>query len=317
MTMLTRRSVLTAAAAVPAAVAASDAAAPLPQLDFQSPEMHVRAFIKLLASLEAETIFHMYKGTLEALLPGRAPVRLVDSTTVIRRQVEVRPEGHHISIWEATVYHRPGESEPLDAFVNPLNGRTVQAVSPARRSRPVLWTDQGPQFLRSDGSWASANRTGTPFALEWTQAGERIWTSRYRSGVYLKHPLDPVKWPLEYAGPDLLYSEKTTSNGLVRELADPSVANASATYSLSQAMIWWPWLLMGQQAGYLMWNTNGVKLSHPNTIAAADRKLIEKVHPTVFGPEVPWDGRVNLWTDYPPPSDAVSSEAVKGSRSSD
>jgi len=299
MTMLTRRSVLAAAAAAPAAVTVSDAASTLPQLEFRSTEAHVRAFIKLLASLDAETIFHMYKGTLEALLPGQAPLRLVDTTTIIRRQVEVRPQGHHISIWEATVYHRPGESEPLDAFVNPLNGRTVKPFHQREGRGQSLWTKDGPQFLRADGSWAASNPTGTPFALEWTQAGERIWTSRYRSGVYLKHPLDPVKWPLEYSGPDLLYSEKTTSNGLVRELADSSIANASATYSLSQAMIWWPWLLMGQQAGYLMWNTNGIKLPDPDTIAAADRKMIEKVHPTIFGADAPWDGRVNLWTDYP------------------
>ena len=299
MTMLTRRSVLAAAAAAPAAVTVSDAASTLPQLEFRSPGAHVRAFIKLLASLEAQTIFHMYKGTLEALLPGRAPVRLVDSTSVIRRQVEVRSEGHHISIWEATVYHRPGESEPLEAFVNPLNGRTVRPFHQREGRGQSLWTEEGPRFLRSDGSWASSNPAGTPFALEWTQAGERIWTSRYRSGVYLKHPLDPVKWPLEYSGPDLLYSEKTTSNGLVREVADPAIANVSATYSLSQAMIWWPWLLMGQQAGYLMWNTNGVKLSDPDTIAIADRNMIEKIHPTIFGPAAPWEGRVNLWTDYP------------------
>ncbi len=299
MTMLTRRSVIAAAAAAPAAAAVSAPAATPPQLEFRSPEAHVRAFIKLLASLDAATVFHMYKGTLEALLPGRAPVRLVDSTTIIRRQVEVRPAGHHISIWEATVYHRPGAPQPLDAFENPLNGRTVRPFHQREGRGQSLWTDTGPQFLRSDGQWASSTPTGTPFALEWTQAGERIWTSRYRSGVYLKHPLDPVNWPLEYAGPDLLYSEKTTSNGLATELADPSLASASATYSLSQAMIWWPWLLMGQQAGYLMWNTNGIKLPGPDAIAAADRKLIEQVHPTIFGPDAPWDGRVNLWTDYP------------------
>ena len=298
MTMMTRRSVLAAATAIPAA-AVADTTSPPPHLDFRSSAEHVRAFIKLLASLEAATVFHTYKGTLEALLPGRAPVRLVDSTTVIRRQVEVRPEGHQISIWEATVYHRPGESEPLDAFENPLNGRTVRPFHQREGRGESLWTDQGPRFLRSDGSWASSSPTGAPFALEWTQAGERVWTSRYRSGVYLKHPLDPVKWPLEYSGPDLLYSEKTTSNGLAREVADPSVANASATYSLSQAMIWWPWLLMGQQAGYLLWNTNGVKLPDPGNMPVADRKMIEKVHPTIFATDTPWDGRVNLWTDYP------------------
>ena len=301
--MLTRRNVLATAPATAVASATvnktAGAESPPPQLDFRTPQAHVQAFIKILASLEDATIFHMYKGTMEALLPGRAPVRLVDSTTVIRRQVEVRPEGHHISIWEATVYHGPGETEPLESFENPLNGRQVRPFHQREGRGESLWTDEGSMVRRADGTWASSNRDGTPFALEWTQAGDRIWTSRYRAGVYLKHPLDPETWPLEFAGPDLLYSEKATSNGLVREMADPAVANASATYSLSQGMIWWPWLLMGQTPGYLLWNTNGVKLSDPGQIAAADRNMIEKVHPTIFGSAVPWEGHVNLWTDYP------------------
>jgi len=299
--MLTRRNVLATAPATIVAGASNSAAAAsaLPHLEFPTPQAHVRAFIKILASLEDAAIFHMYKGTLEALLPGRAPVRLVDSTTVIRRKVVVKPEGHHISIWEATVYHRAGETEPLESFENPLNGRKVRPFHQREGRGESLWTDEGSMFRRADGTWASSNRNGTPFALEWSQAGDRIWTSRYRSGVYLKHPLDPETWPLEFAGPDLLYSEKTTSNGLVREMADPTVTNASATYSLSQGMIWWPWLLMGQTPGYLLWNTNGVKLSNPDQIAAAERNMIEKVHPTIFGRDAPWDGHVNLWTDYP------------------
>ena len=182
--MLTRRTILAAAGTVPAAhvitnATPANAVSPLPQLEFGTPEAHVRAFVKILASLEAETVFHMYKGTMEAVVPGRAPVRLVDSTTVIRRQVDVRPEGHLISIWEATVYHRPGETEPLESFVNPLNGRTVRPFHQREGRGQTLWTDQGPQILRADGTLISRYGPDNPFALEWSQAGERIWTSRY------------------------------------------------------------------------------------------------------------------------------------------
>ena len=300
--MLTRRAALATAGAAATEFfvpTRADAASPLPKLEFPTPASHVRAFIKILASLEDDTIFHMYKGTLEAVVPGRAPARLVDSTTVIRRQVEVRPEGHQISIWEATVYHGQGETEPLESFVNPLNGRKVRPFHQREGRGQSLWTDQGPQFRRADGSLVSRYGPDNPFAMEWSQAGERVWTSRYSAGVYLKHPLDPDTWPLEYSGPDLLYSEKTTSNGLVRELADPSIARASATYSLNQSMIWWPWLLMGQAPGFLVWNTNGIKLPNRDAISLSDRKLVETIHPTIFDSEAPWEGRVNAWTDYP------------------
>jgi hypothetical protein len=295
--MPSRRHFLAAAGASPLVPHDAAAATP-PVLTFTTPAEHVRAFLKLHVSLAPETIYHLYTGTWEALLPGRAPVDLVSSTTVIRRQVDVRPKGHHISIWEATVYHRPGESEPLMSFVNPLNDRTVRPFHQREGRGQFLWAPDGPRVFRN-GEWTSINRTGKPFAFDWAQAGERIWMSRRSSGVYLKNPLDPAVWKLEYAGPELLYSEKTTNSGLVREVADPAVMNASSTYSLDQVMVWWPWLLMGQQPGFLSWNTNGVKLTAADQIPAATRKLIEKIHPTIFAAGDPWEGHANLWTDYP------------------
>ena len=85
----------------------------------------------------------------------------------------------------------------------------------------------------------------------------------------------------------------------MREVAEPAVQCASATYSLHQIMGWWPWLLMGQQPGFLAWNTNGVKLTAADQFPAATRKMIETIHPTILAPGVPWEGSVNLWTDYP------------------
>lgn len=60
-----------------------------------------------------------------------------------------------------------------------------------------------------------------------------------------------------------------------------------------------PWLLMGQSPGFLIWNTHGIKLPNLDAISVSDRKLVEAVHPTIFGPEAPWEGRLNLWTEYP------------------
>jgi hypothetical protein len=140
-------------------------------------------------------VFYLYAGTLEALVPGRAPDMLTASTSIVRRQIEVLPQGHLVSLWEVTVYHRAGETEPLDSFVNPLNGRSVRPFHQREGRGQNLWTASGQQILR-DGKWVSGNRNGKPFALEWLQADGRIWTSRYSSGVYLKNPLDAAKWPM-------------------------------------------------------------------------------------------------------------------------
>ena len=106
--------------------------------------------------------------------------------------------------------------------------------------------------------------------------------SRYSSGIYTRSPFDPAKWPLEAGPADRLYSEKTTNSGLVREMSDPAMLNASATYALSVVSLWYPWLLMGQQPGFQVWNANGLKLSSLDQIPAPTRKMFEKLHPMML-----------------------------------
>jgi hypothetical protein len=300
---VTRRELLGAAGVAPlvlgaGSTAATDVGVATPELDLSTPAAQLRAFLKLNVSLVAETVYYLYEGTLDAVLPGRGVVPLVASTSVVRRQVEPQPDGHLVSIWEATVYHRPGVQEPLDSFVSPLNGRTVRPFHQREGRSQILWTETGPLIVR-DGQRIALSRSGAPFRFAWERGGGRVWLSRESSGSYGKHSLDPAVWPLEYSGPELLYSEKTTNNGLASELGDPSVTNASSTYSLNQVMLWWPWLLMGQEPGFLVWNTHGVKLPSVASIPAGSRRLVETIHPTIFGAGAPWEGHVSLWTEYP------------------
>jgi hypothetical protein len=118
MKQVSRRNVLASAGAATTGLAAAEssgtAQAAAGPLTFDTPADHIRAFLKLHLSLASETIYHTYTGTLEAMVPGREIVNLVACTTLLRRQIEEREDGHHVTVWEGTVYHRPGETEPLD-----------------------------------------------------------------------------------------------------------------------------------------------------------------------------------------------------------
>ncbi len=271
---------------------------PARELDLSTPEAQLRAYLKLFLSLEAATVFYLYHGTLDAAVPGRGIVPLLASTSLVRRLVEPQRDGWLVTIWEATVYHRAGEDTPADTFENPLNGRVVQPFHQREGGNLTLYTVNG-QFVVRDGQRIPPRAGARPFNREWHRAGDRIWTSRESAGVYAQSPFDAATWPLEFAGRDLQYSEKTTNSGFVHELADPGLASASSTYSLNQVMLWWPWLLMGQQPGFLVWNTHGAKLPGLDVIEPASRRLIERVHPSVLGKESPWTGYVSLWTEYP------------------
>lgn len=296
---LTRRAALTAAGAATLASAAAANAAPTGRdLDLSTPEAQLRAYLKLFVSLEPATIFYTYHGTLNAAVPGRGIVPLLATTSVVRRRVEPQRDGWLVSIWEATVYHRAGETEPAESFENPLNGRVVQPFHQREGGNQSFWTVNG-QFQVRDGQRVPPRGGAKPFSREWKRAADRIWTSRETAGVYTQSPFDPAAWPLEFTGRDLQYSEKTTNSGFVHELSDPGLACATSTYSLNQVMLWWPWLLMGQQPGFLVWNTHGVKLPSLDALTPDSRRLVGRVHPTLFGAAAPWTGYVSLWTEYP------------------
>ena len=287
-----------AAAGTPPSLATNASIAAERDLDLSTPEAQLRAFLKLFVSLEAATVFYLYHGTLDAAVPGRGIVPLLASTSIVRRRIEPQRDGWRVSIWEGTAYHRAGENAPADTFENPLNGRVVRPFHQREGGNQSLFTANG-QFQIRDGQRIAPRAGARPFAREWHRAGDRIWTSRESSGVYTQSPFDPAVWPLEFAGRDLQYLEKTTNSGFVHELADPARVCATSTYSLNQVMLWWPWLLMGTQPGFLIWNTQGVKLPGLEALAPASRRLIERVHPTLLGEAVPWQGYVSLWTEYP------------------
>jgi hypothetical protein len=300
MTQLTRRDFLATAGAVPVAVAAqgSEEERPPSELTFSTPADHISALLKLSGSLGTETVYQLCDDTHEAMIPGHEIVNLVSSTTLIRRDFEAIPKGHRVKLWEVTVYHRQGETEPLEEFRNPLNDRMVRPFHRRAGRGEGVWTDKGVQIVGSDGKPAPLYDSTEAFSVNWSQAGERIWTSRYNSGSFGKNPITAENRPREFAGPDQFYSEKVTHSGLIGEIADPSVINASATYALNACTLWAPWLLMGQTPGHMVWNSCGVKLSSPDMIPTQRRRMIEAVFPTIFDPVEPWPGRIDFWSDY-------------------
>ena len=287
-----------AAAATAPANSGRPSTRPRRDLDLSTPEAQLRAYLKLLVSLSPATIFYTYHGTLDAAVPGRGLVPLLRTTSLVRRLVEPQADGWRVTIWEATVYHRAGEDEPAESFESPLNGRVVQPFHQREGGNQTLYTAAGQFYLR-DGQRIAPRDAAGAFSREWQRAGDRIWTSRESTGVYAQSPFDPQRWPLEFSGRDLQYLEKTTNSGLASELADPAVTTASSTYSLNQVMLWWPWLLMGQAPGFLIWNTQGVKLPSLEALEAGPRRLIQRAHPELLGDPAPWTGYVSLWTEYP------------------
>jgi hypothetical protein len=288
-----RRGVLTAAAVAPFAPSAHAARG----LELSTPRAQLTAFMKLFVSLKPETVWYTYTGVLDIAIPGQPIAPLVGCTTLIRRQVVPQPDGSfHVHLWEANVYHRPGETTLLREMVNPVTGRTVQPFHYREGLTTFVYSESAPYVMT--GGNGLLNRSAKPFDLTWQQAGDTIWTARE---LYADrpHPLDPAVWKHESSGPRLQFSSISTHTGRVSELADPNVANASSTFTYQATMGWWPWLLMGQRPGYLIWRASGLKLPRADAIPAGTRTMVAQVYPKIFDPGEPWGEHALLWTDYP------------------
>jgi hypothetical protein len=277
-----RRQAMAVGLATPLAASAMSARAASPPtphiLDLSTPKAQLTAFMKLYASLKAETVFYWYSGMIDLALPGQPIIPLVAVDTLIRRKVEPQPDGgFHVVTWEADIYHAKGETTPLMTMRNPVNDRMVEPFHIREGALTYVYSD-------------------TSFNMDWRRAGDTIWTSRE---VYLDLPnaLDPAVWRLESAGPREQFALIATHTGKASELADPDIACASSDFTFQCMMGWHPWLLMGQRPGHQLWRATGLKLPSIEDLPAPVRVMFEQVHPRIFD-ETPWTDNAMPATEF-------------------
>ncbi len=76
--LVSRRRALAAGALAPLVLAAPSAQA-VPKLDLSTPRAQLTAFMKLLTSVKAETVFYWYTGVIDVAAPGH-PICAVDGS---------------------------------------------------------------------------------------------------------------------------------------------------------------------------------------------------------------------------------------------
>ncbi len=268
-----------------------------PTLDLSSPRAQLTAFMKLFTSLKDETVYYWYSGVLDAALPGE-PVRpLIGVDTLIRRRTQPQPDGSlHVTSWEAEVFHTIGDTTIPETIENPVTGRIVQPFPYLEGPMTTVYSEQRPLYMFDPTGKQPPPAADHPFAMQWHQAGDAIWTARE---VYadLPHPLDPAVWRLESSGARMQFALVSTHTGKVSELADPKITRASSGFTFECIGGWDPWLLMGQRPGHQVWRSTGLKLPDITMLPAPVRAMFEKVHPVIFT-EAAWSESVMPWTEY-------------------
>jgi hypothetical protein len=243
----------------------------------------VRTYVRVVADLAGADTWKWFSGRLHAALPDGAIVPLLGFDSLIRRRAgPFDAAGTTIRFSEATVFHDPATGEILDEYRNPLNGRVV---------RPLHYPE-GPNLLPTTPSMFARGEDGGGFGPWTVSDGTARFTRESRTDA--PHPLDPAVWKLESSGPRFRALTLRSYAVDLAQLQDPARNAVAADYSLTVLSGWFPWMLLGQAPGQLLWQAQGRKVLHPDQVPSPLRARIAARFPGLFEPEVPWKGPMSF-----------------------
>lgn len=262
------------------------------------------AYLKLRARTDDGDAWFWFSGSIDMMLPGARPVRIVDVDGLnirrVRRGTDLagRPRFRK-TLWEAVVFSEPGTCHIADALLNPLNGRTIYPLHYREGATHYVIDSVGRHIVPTPNAEpvprAPAEMQNS-FPIEWMRVGNDIWIEKV-DRIDAAHPLNPSDWPLESSGERRQDIVSITLNGRWSDAIDPTPGMAPASYSFTAATRWLPWMLMGQQPGQILYRAKGRKLADVREIPATVRAKFDARFPELFS-EIPWTEKHGVFLDY-------------------
>jgi hypothetical protein len=294
ITQFSRRNLISSAAAaggLAASLAAgglgSRRAAATTSLDFSNAEEGLRAYAKLVGSTEAATVHYWYAGTIYGVLPGEDSQPVMGFAGLAKNIWRPLDDGTFSQrIFDVGYYADLETGEPLDEFANPFTGEI---------NYPVHYTSGPSQFTRK------AERRN------WQTSGDDVWLEE---SLAFKMPnwLDPVEWPLASSGKTLHFRYTNTYRGTLSDLANPDIPSTPSLLGWNAITDWYPFMLMGQQPGFLNWISQGRKINDFSEVSSQTLRYLEAHFPDYLDLDAPWTEPANNYVQYMEQRRPVSNE---------
>ncbi len=219
-------------------------------IDFSNPSENLKAFVKLMGSLDPSVeVAGWFGGTIYAVIGDQKkvePLIGVEGCGVNRTQ-QVGDGVYRIFNREFAVYKDLATGAYLDHWVNPLNQETVDVFPIMNRTvnaevAPIMRQD-------FDGTMVE-----TPFTPPWLVQQDTVFSVLELHAAF-PNPMTPEEWPRESAGRINRTSEMFNRAASYAQLADPDQPQADHTGTWVRVGPWLPWMLMGQSQGHLLYRT--------------------------------------------------------------
>jgi hypothetical protein len=255
-----RRDVFALAAGMSALAGAAAAAKPARLLyDLASPQDQLTAMVKVRGSLVAEDVPQWYFGTIYGVVPGKAPIPMIDLEGSEIGYYIKQPDGSYHAHAKTVSYFRDVKTRAyIESFTNPITGK-VNTIRPntIEGGKYYIYAVNG--FMRSDEK--DAKMGSTPKIgeyLKWTESGDWAWLNTQRP------------YP-----PGAPFGEAQSTLFPLAELHDPNLSRVKTTFGHPTYFSpWLPWMEMKDVPGHVVWAVNAKKMA---SVKDYPREFLAKV----------------------------------------
>lgn len=232
------------------------------ELDLSDPADCLTAMIKMRGSLIAEDVPHWYRGTIYGVLPGKAPIPMVDFEGSEIDFYERQPDGSFFAYGATVSFFRDTRTDKLlEYYDNPITGKRVE-VRPNTINVKAHYIYATNGFKRSDDPEPLGDEPRIMDYLKWARSGDQVW-------LEMRRPY-PEGLPM---------GEHQLVRGDWNELMNPALPRVAATGAPTYISPWLGWMDMAGHEGHTVWAGPAHKV---RTIEDYPRRLldlVEKYHP--------------------------------------
>lgn len=229
------------------------AAAPTAPLEFDNPEWNRDKFARLQGNTDnTQQKWGWYGGRIFGIRPGEKDLHICDFEGFsVARLLPLGDGNYRKVLREVGFYLDKDSGEILETFDNPYTGERVNVVPIANDPFNITIESSYP----APPSYGGLNEDAPPrrpLLLNWREFGDRVLLHT-DINLYYPSSLQPDEWPRESPGPMTQVSEFFTYNLSKADLMNPELTTIEHWGVWNRATPWFPWMLMEQAPGHLLY----------------------------------------------------------------
>lgn len=276
----TRRSLLKAGAGLalaPSLIGVSNAQSRLnTKIDLSTPEARYKAHMKIVGTLDTETVYNWFDGELWGMMPNKEPAIICGFHGLARSNWIAQNDGSMKQhSFDVGFFSDLKTGEPASAIRNPFTGEMVEPFHYQYGGFEQHHKPRNDVYKENDGHWSIL--------------GDEISLREFGTRT-VEHPIPMNEWPRESAGENYHAASETNYYSPVSQIADTNINNAAQKFFWTAVLSWEPWLLMDGAPGFVMWRGTGRKLNSYQEAPEVIKNYIKKVQPNYFDEGNPWTG---------------------------